>query len=113
MTHRYENQMRNLIHFCFNLSAVVVKKWTENLPIASSFLTLRAKNVEEKEFHVVSVSEERRGVFSAYESLFICQHCGAVIKQAGPVQIVCSYIEMAYQSITPRGFVEAVSLRFV
>jgi hypothetical protein len=38
------------------------------------------KNGDEKEIHAVSVSEERRDVFAAYESLFICQHCGAVIK---------------------------------
>jgi hypothetical protein len=50
---------------------------------------------------VVAVYEERRGFFSAYESLFICQYFGGVIKEAGPLQIICSYIVMAYLSGTP------------
>jgi transcription initiation factor IIE alpha subunit len=43
----------------------------------SSFFILLTKNAEEKEIYVISESEEKKGVFLAYELLFICQHCGA------------------------------------
>jgi hypothetical protein len=91
-----------------------VKKYTDAEPPQLEIIFLRfVPRMKKKKKFIASVSEERRGVFSAYESLFICQYFGGVMKEAGPLQIICSYIVIAYLSGTPCGSVEAVHLRLM
>ena len=105
--------------FFGNLSAILVKKYTETVPphrqlfFVNFVPRMKKKRKKKKEIHVVAVSEDRTGIYSAYESLVICQHCCAAIKEVGPLQIACSYIAMAYLSNTPHGCVEAVHLRLM